>query len=67
MQFKMVTFDLQLLQNIGFIPHVEQHILEPLLFPVVVLPTLPRLYRSPHPPLVTARLLSIPVSLLLLL
>ena len=33
-QFLKVTFHLQLLQNIGYIPHVVQHILEPILHPV---------------------------------
>ena len=30
-----VTFHLQLLQNIGYIPHVVQHISEPVLYPMV--------------------------------
>ena len=30
-----VAFHLQLLQNIGYIPHVVQYILEPILHPIV--------------------------------
>ena len=34
-QFLKVTVHLQLLQNIGYIPHVVQFILEPILYSVV--------------------------------
>ena len=38
-----VTFHLQLLQNIGYIPHVVQYILEPILYPIVCISPIPML------------------------
>ena len=53
-----VTFYLQLLQNIDYIPCVVQYILEPILYPIVCIS--PSLF-----PLVTTSLFSISVSLFL--
>ena len=39
---------LQLLQSIGYTPHVVQHIGEPVLQPVVCISHFPPLYRAPH-------------------
>ena len=62
-QFLKVTFHLQLLQNIGYIPHVVQYIPEPILY-LIVCPLTP-LHVTPAPlPLVTASLFSVSVSLL---
>ena len=46
MQFLNVTFHLQLLQNIGYGPHVIEYTFEPILHPIVysshsLIPTLP--------------------------
>ena len=66
-QFLNVTFHLQLLQNIGYIPHVVQYILEPILHPLVCVshsPT-PILPFPPSTPLVTISWFSMSVSLFL--
>ena len=61
-----VTFHLQLLQNIGYIPHVGQYILGPILHPVVCAchPATPM---CPPRTSVTTSLFSVSVSLLLFL
>ena len=63
-QILKVAFHLQLLHNIGYIPHVVQYILEPILYTTVCTSHSPILL-LPLPP-VTTSLFSISVSLLLI-
>ena len=44
-----VIFLFQLLQNFGYIPHVVQYILEPILHPAVCISHSPTLFPSPPP------------------
>ena len=67
MQFLKVTFHLQLLQNIGYIPHVIHYILEPVLHPTVCTAHALTPVAPPPSPLVTSSLFFIFVSLLLFL
>ena len=64
-QFLKVTFHLQLLQNIGYIPHVVQYIPEPMLYLIVCPLSPPHIIPAPSP-LVTTSLFSVSVSLLFL-
>ena len=49
----MVTFHLQLLQHMGYMPHAVQHIVEPILYPVgaslvaQMVKTLPAVWETP--------------------
>lgn len=65
-QFLRVTFHLQFLQNIDSICCVLQYILEPILYPQVWTFPLTLVSRLLAPQLVTTKLISVSVSLLLL-
>ena len=65
MQFLKVTFYLQLLQNIGYIPHIVQYILQPILHPIVCTSHSPTPILPLPLSLITISLFSISVSLLL--
>ena len=67
-QFLKVTFHLHLLQNISYISHVVEYILEPILRPVVCLSySITLILPLPTFPVITTSLLSISVRLLLFL
>ena len=67
-QFLKVTFHLHLLQNISYISHVVEFILEPILRPVVCLSySITLILPLPTFPVITTSLLSISVRLLLFL
>ena len=65
MQFVKVISHSQVLQNIGYVSHVVQYTLEPILHPVVLYHLRLHPYIALYSPLVTTSLCSIPVSLLL--
>ena len=64
-QFLKVTLHLQLLQNIGYIPHVVQYMLVAYLTPDSLYLPLHQLCIATPSPLVTTDFFSIPVSLLI--
>ena len=66
-QFLKVIIHLHLLQNIGYVPHVLQHILVAYLIPNSLYLTLPHSYMAPPSPLGTTGLFIISEHLLLLL